>query len=377
MNNRRAYRSFQTFLQVLISRLRILILVCTLPSFVSVLPLYAQYGGYAGASVQIGFDASHSSLGNTGTAGWIPDTVNIVKRVKGPSLASSPYYNPALIAGIEHDIHVNVSIFELGLDRQYQSLSALIPLPPKAGLFIGLIRSGVHDIDARSLSGYPLGQIHTSEIQLQSAFGIRLSRIVHAGIGFKINRYNLHEDLKASTSVGLDLGMVVKLNRQSTLAISIQDLLAEHTWNSGDLYNLSQSANRVERLPTRFKAGYSSLIKNTQMSIEYEIRKESSEIKILNLYSSGSSRTQYIEQTETRMTNSQFLRAGISQSLHPTFRLNAGYEHTITHASLGHLLSTGFSLEVPQVDSFIIDYAFVKNTYGLNSMHIFTLRYIL
>ena len=371
------YRHGNVSFKAIVTRLGLWVIL--LMSMIGVLNTYsyAQYGGYAGAGVQIGFDATNSSLGNTGTAGWVSDSLLQGKRIYGPTLSSNPYFNPALVASTRDAVHVNLSLFELGFDRQYQSIGAQIPLPPKAGLFIGLIRSGVNDIDSRSLSGYPLGSIQTNDLQLQSAFGIRLSERAHAGIGFKINRYDLHEDLKASTSVGVDIGLLFKLTKTGFLAISIQDLLAEHTWNSGDLYNLSQSANRVEQLPTRFKVGYSTLAWDTQIATEYEIRQESSDITIRDIFSSGSSRTQYIEQKETRMTNSQFFRAGLSRSLHASFRLNLGYQHTLGSDYQGATISSGFSIQPPQMESFTIDYAFARNTTSLGSMHIFTLRYIL
>ena len=113
----------------------------------------AQFGGYAGSTATVGFDES-VALGDAVSAGF-----SRVERVDSTSLEVQPYYNPALAADLTAQTHLSLSVFQLGVDRHYQSVGARVALPPKAGLFIGLIWAGVQDIDTRSLSGYPLGMV--------------------------------------------------------------------------------------------------------------------------------------------------------------------------------------------------------------------------
>ena len=112
----------------------------------------AQFGGYAGSTLQLGFDAQSVALGDAVSTGFSRE-----ERVDSTLLEVQPYYNPALAANYTAQTHLSLSVFQLGLDRHYLSVGARVALPPKAGLFIGLIRAGVQDIDTRSLSGYPLG----------------------------------------------------------------------------------------------------------------------------------------------------------------------------------------------------------------------------
>ena len=331
----------------------------------------AQFGGYPGSAVQLGFDAQSVALGDAVSAGY--STHNLKDST---DLEVQPYYNPALAASYTSNTHISLNVFQLGLDRHYQSLGARLALPPKAGLFIGLIRAGVQDIDTRSLSGYPLGMVSTSDIQLQSAFGIRLTERVHAGIGFKINRADYHTEMKASTSVGVDLGMLVKLRQNTHWAFVVQDLLAEHTWNSGDLYNQHQSRNRVEPLPLRLKTSLSTYALRMHMLAEFEIKRFSSEITTRELFLSDGASVQYVEELETRFTRASFLRLAASRSLHPLFRIHMGWNRHLGGISSNEWRA-GFSLSMPFQPALKVDYGFSTSRHNLQSMHIFTLRYIL
>jgi hypothetical protein len=332
---------------------------------------HAQFGGYAGSSLQLGFDAQSVALGNAVSAGFSKHNP-----MDSTYLEVQPYYNPALAASNTSNTHFSLSVFQLGLDRHYQSLGARLALPPKAGLFIGLIRAGVHDIDTRSLSGYPLGMVSTSDVQLQSAFGIRLSEWVHAGIGFKINRTDYHAEMKASTSVGVDIGMLFKLSQHTHWAFVVQDLLAEHTWNSGDLYNQPQSRNRVEAMPLRLKTSVSTYVMDTNLFAEYEIKRFSSEVTTRELFLADGASVQYVETLETRFTSASFLRIAASRSLHPFFRLHMGWNRYLGGLSSNEWRS-GFSLSMPFQPALKVDYGFSTSSDHLKSTHIFTLRYIL
>lgn len=331
----------------------------------------AQFGGYAGSTLQLGFDAQSVALSDAASAGY-----SRIERVDSASLEVQPYYNPALAANYTDQTHLSLSVFQLGLDKHYQSVGTRIALPPKAGLFIGLIRAGVQDIDTRSLSGYPLGVISTSDIQLQSAFGIRLSENIQVGIGFKINRADYHSNVKPSTSVGMDLGVLLKLSRNTHWAFVLQDLLAEHTWNSGELYNQPQSRNKAEAMPLRLKTTMSIFVLGTQVFTEFEIKRFSTEVTTRDLLISDGAPVSYIEEPETRFTQASFLRLATSRSLHPLFRIHMGWNRYLPEQN-SNKWSAGFSLAMPFQPALKMDYGFSTNHNTLQSMHVFTLRYIL
>jgi len=355
----------------ILSRIVLTLITALLVGVMPYTLINAQFGGYAGSTLQLGFDAQSVAIGDAVSAGFSRE-----EHLDSTSLEVQPYYNPALAANYTAQTHLSLSVFQLGLDRHYLSVGARVALPPKAGLFIGLIRAGVQDIDTRSLSGYPLGMVSTSDIQLQSAFGIRLSENIQAGIGFKINRADYHRDMKPSTSVGMDLGIKIKLNPNTHWAFVMQDLLAEHTWNSGELYNQPQSRNRVEAMPLRLKTSLATLVIGTQVFAEFEIKRFSTEVTTRELFISDDTPISYIEDLETRFTRASFLRLAASRSLHPLFRLHMGWNQYLAEQN-ANKWSAGFSLSLPFQPALKVDYGFSTNRHTLQSMHVFTLRYIL
>lgn len=121
----------------------------------------AQNGGFAGAAFQSGFGPRGMAMSNAMGA--------------STSEGVYPYYNPALAAVFQENNQIDLSVSSMDFDRVYQNAGVHVQLPPNAGIAFGLIRAGVKDIDARSLSGYPNGTFDISEYQLNTAFGIRFS----------------------------------------------------------------------------------------------------------------------------------------------------------------------------------------------------------
>src|SRR5690554_6489480 len=172
------------------SMLRILSIV-----IITILGLHtaqAQNGGFAGSANRIGFGPKAMGMGNAMTA--------------TTSQGSFAHYNPALSALKQDFTQVQLGVSSLRFDRVHQTVGASFQLPPSAGLSVDLIRSGVNNIDGRTASGYSTGEFETSEYQLLAAFGMRMSDKLKAGIGFKLNYAKLHDDLKSSTSLGIDIG---------------------------------------------------------------------------------------------------------------------------------------------------------------------------
>lgn len=141
----------------------------------------AQNGGFAGAAFQSGFGPRGMAMSNAMGA--------------STSEGVYPYYNPALAAVFQENNQIDLSVSSMDFDRVYQNAGVHVQLPPNAGIAFGLIRAGVKDIDARSLSGYPNGTFDISEYQLNTAFGIRFSPKFYGGVGIKLNYANYHEEL--------------------------------------------------------------------------------------------------------------------------------------------------------------------------------------
>ncbi len=323
--------------------------------------LFAQNGGFAGAATRVGYGPRALSMANAFTA--------------TTSEGIYPYYNPALIAEPTGFKQLDLSVSSLEFDRVYQTIGTNFKLPPNAGISIGLIRTGVKDIDERSLSGYPLGSFDISEYQLFTAFGIKFSPKFNAGIGFKLNYAKYHSELPGATALGVDLGLLYKISDHLNFGFTIQDMLANYSWNSSSLYGSDQSRNVVNVFPTRYKMGLSYQRNEFTLSTEFEVQSYISEVTSRELFIDGSSTPSIIETTEEISTGSGIFRIGGSWKAHKRFSLRGGYKIMDTSNMKSGSLSTGFSVYLP-FDTFSpsIDYAFVIEPYNVANMHVFALR---
>jgi len=337
---------------------RILILLgVSLISFSS----FAQNGGFAGAGLSLGFGPRGMSLSNAMAA--------------STSEGIYPYYNPALAAYKKEGNQVDLSVSALDFDRVYQTASATFQLPPNAGIAIGIIRSGVKDFDERSLSGYPLGTFSISEYQLNTAFGLRFSERFYGGVSFKLNYADYHEDVSAATAVGVDIGILVRLTDYLNAAVAVQDMFANYTWNSGDLFGQSQSRNVVNNFPTRLKWALAYQVEDFSVNAEYELHTFGSEVRETEVFITEDGTPIPITELNTINTSSGALKFGGVWNAHERITLRSGYRITDTETSGTGSFSAGFSVHLP-FDNFApsIDYAFVQEPYGVANIHVFALR---
>ncbi len=322
---------------------------------------FAQNGGFAGNALSLGFGPRGMAVSNAMSASTFDGIY--------------PYYNPALAAFQMNGNQVDLSISALDFDRVYQTSSASFQLPPNAGIAIGIIRSGVNDIDERSLSGYPNGTFDISEYQLITNFGIRFSDKFFGGVGIKFNYANYHQELTPATAVGLDIGILYQFKNDLNFAMSVQDLFANYTWNSGDLYGQSQSRNVVNNFPTRIKWGFSYEKDLYAIQAEYELQIFESEVTTSEVFLESNGNPVSISGINSINTSSGNFKLGGSWIAHERFTLRAGYRISDTKENGSGSFSTGFSVHLPfDVLSPSIDYAFVSEPYGISNIHVFALR---
>ncbi len=323
--------------------------------------LCAQNGGFAGAAFQSGFGPRGMAMSNAMSA--------------STSEGIYPFYNPALAAVFQDEKQIDFSASSMDFDRIYQNLGAHFQLPPNAGIAFGLIRTGVKDIDGRTLSGYPNGTFEIAEYQLTTAFGIRFSEKFYGGVGIKLNYANYHEELTPATAVGLDLGMLYQISNVINVGVTVQDLFANYTWNSGDLYGQSQSRNVVNNFPTRLKWAVSYQKEKFNLNTEYELQIYSSEVSTNEIFINRTGIPISITNSETINTSSGKFKIGGSWLAHERFTLRAGYRITDTKTDGSNSISAGFSVHLP-FDRFSpsIDYAFIREPFGVSNFHVFALR---
>lgn len=319
----------------------------------------SQSGGFAGAPQRIGYGPVALGMSNAMTA--------------VTSQGTYAQYNPAHSALFQSYIPLQLSVSSLSYDRIHQTLGASFQLPPSAGVSVSLLRTGINDIDGRSLSGYPVDNFDVSEYQLHTAFGIRMSSKVNVGFGFKINYADYHQDLEPETSVGIDLGLLYKISSNVNFGFTIQDLFAEYRWNSAELYGQNESRNVVNKFPTRFKWGLAYQKEEFTISGEYEIQALTSEVEEEDTFISNG-RPNLISSLTELKTNAQQLRLGGAWNAHERITVRAGYSLSDLSNSNSWGASSGFSLYLP-FDKFSpsIGYAFVLEPNRISNMHVFSL----
>lgn len=329
-------------------------------AFVFPVELFAQNGGFAGASTRIGFSARGMAMSNAMSA--------------TTSEGAFSYYNPAHSALEVGNGQTDFTVGALQFDRVFQSTGIKFQLPPSAGISFHLLRTGVNDIDGRTQSGYHTENFDISEYQLASSFGIRLSERMNGGIGLKFGLANYHEDLDNPVSLGVDLGILYEISPTINFAASVKDLFANYSWNSQQLYNLDQSRNVVNEFPTRIIFGLAWQSQEITVSGDFEIQAYKSEITQEEVFIDNGQPT-VIGNTELINTSSTQFRLGTSWRAHERFTLRGGWNLPETTEIDSWGLSTGFSIHLPfDVFSPSIDYAFVMEPYRISNMHVFSIR---
>ncbi len=193
---------------------------------------FAQIGGTAGAYSRMGFGARGMAMGNALTAVTSGDAVS--------------YYNPATIPFAEYR-HASASFGILAFDRRLNFLSFTQPLGGKpdsltkkkplnrAGISVGIINSGVTNIDGRDSDGEPTGLLQTSENQAFLGFGTQFKNGLAIGVNVKYLYHHLYTDINSNT-FGVDVGLLFPLNDKMTIGASVKDIVSKYTWNTSAIY---------------------------------------------------------------------------------------------------------------------------------------------
>lgn len=222
---------------------------------------YAQLGGLPGAFARMGFSARGISMGNAMSSVTIGDV--------------SGYYNPALsVFQNEHLINLSYSFLSFDRTLNFISYTKNFKLPNQsqggAGITFSWINAGVNNIDARDGDGFKMDALSVYENQFSFAPSIRFSEKVALGVAFKMYYSKLYDGVK-STSLGFDIGAIVKPNDKLSFALSVKDLNSKYQWNTTSIYN-SNGATTTNKFPVLIDFGVSyALPKNFGViSAEFE-----------------------------------------------------------------------------------------------------------
>ena len=175
--------------------------------------------------------------------------------VLGPQAAdvfgdASPYHNPAL-APFQTGQGLEVSGALLSFDREWAAVQVGAPLRPRAGVAAGVVRGAVSGIDGRDASGYATGEFSTSDIAFFVAFGTRITETISGGLGLRLYRSSLFEDVRATTALGINAGLTARPTERLALGIVAEDLFASYNWNASSV----GGGTVTDRFPVRLRGG--------------------------------------------------------------------------------------------------------------------------
>lgn len=326
-----------------------LVLLCILPA------------GYvaaqaAGAFTRMGFGARGVAMGNA-LAG-------------DDSGLGSPYYNPALAPFItQQSLDISAAIMTLG--RELQFLQYATPLRPRAGIAAGVIHAGVRDIDGRDGSGYHTRNLSTDEYGFFLAFGVRTIKSVTVGVGLQLFYANLHDSVAPVTSIGIDVGMRVRVTGALSVGIVADDLLARYSWES----SASSGRSSSDRFPTRLRIGATHRLLSSKLLLaaEFESRFSSVEVRQRSVEIIGGTPREV--ETSTRLVWRES-RARLGAEYRPLdmFTVRGG----ATQLAGGIAPSAGFMFEqVVGALRIRAEYGVVLEPHALGAMHLVTLRFFL
>lgn len=299
----------------------------------------------AGAFARLGFGARGIALGNALAADF--------------SGRASPYYNPALAPLVPRQ-SLSASVGLLSFDRELQYLHFATPIRPSAGLAVGLTHAATNDIDGRDASGYRTETFSVDEYAFFLAFGTRFSESVSAGLALHLYRTDLADLVDPVRSLGVDVGLAVRLSERLSLGLAANDLLARYAWNTSDLYGSAGGRTLTDRFPVRLRAGlgYTWLDGRARLLAEAEGRLAARE------RATG----------EPENTATSRFRMGGTYAPVEVLTLHAGLDRLGAGAAANVRPSAGFSLDpsIGQLEG-RASYTFVYEANAAATMHVVTL----
>ncbi len=319
-------------------------------------------GQAAGSFARLGFGARGMAMSNA----LIADTGG----------NTSPYYNPAL-APFATGQNLQASAAFMTFDRELQFLQFASPLPPSAGVAVGLIHAGVSNIDGRSSSGYHTETLNTDEFAVFLAFGLKLGQRASIGLGLQVFRADYLADLEPVNSAGLDVGLTIQVTRDLRIGVVADDLLAKYLWDtSGVLSDGGKSTS--DNFPTRLRIGGRYALADGKASIvaEYESRVSTFEYRTRLVEEVGLEPVQVVQTNELQLQQNLF-RIGGEYKFAEQFAVRGGIDR-IGDTDGGIRPTAGFMLAQPLGSlTAWFEYAFALEPYATGTMHVLTLRLFL
>lgn len=312
-------------------------------------PKFSEMAVSPGAFSRIGFGARGIGMGNA------------MSSLTEGELVS--YYNPA-ITPFQENNSFQAGYSFLTLDRalnffnftrkfDFYSTKDTIAETRKprttAGLSIGIINSGVSNIDGRDNNGLPTGELSTSENQFFIGLAATVSQKLSLGISVKFYYYKLYEEI-TSNSLGFDVGALYRINENFNVSLAIADINSKYKWDTSPIYE-QEGIISEDKFPNLRKLGVSYRNKGIGILGSVEFENSSAETNIL--------------------------RAGVEYNIYDQFFIRGGVDQfNISNTDWPVKPSLGFSFFQPFGNLVVgVDYAFQIEQYSSADRHILSVSF--
>jgi len=312
-------------------------------------PKFSEMAVSPGAFSRIGFGARGIGMGNA------------LSSITEGELTS--YYNPAITpfqennsfqAGysfLSFDRALNYFNFTRRFDFYATKDTVAETRKPRttAGLSIGVINSGIRNIDGRDNNGLPTGELSTSENQFFIGLAARISEKFSIGLATKFYYYSLYEEI-SSTSLGFDVGALYKLNDNLNISLVLVDLMSKYKWDTSPVYQ-QEGIISEDKFPNLRKLGVS--YRNKELGLLGAVEFENSNAQ----------------------TN--ILRAGVEYNIYEKFFIRGGVDQfNLSNTDWPVKPSLGFSFFQPFGNLVVgVDYAFQIEQYSSADRHILSVNF--
>ncbi|HOJ37856.1 MAG TPA: hypothetical protein PLI27_07395 [Ignavibacteriales bacterium] len=323
---------------------KIILLSFLLINFVFSQSLSTKQGGF----VRIGYGAYGMSLGNA---------LSSVDNGYANSL-----YNPALSSfSVNNKLDLDYTFLSLDRKLNFLSFSKYFEKkqyrnekdPLRTAISIGLVNSGVSNIEERNDNGDFLRTISTTENLFFLNVSNQFSKKITFGITIKYYYYSLYKDVKAD-AVGVDLGLLYKFNPNLNFSFSIFDLNSAYRWDTSPIYR-EYGGNYKEDFPIikRFGLAYNNKVND---NISYLIACD------YDIYDS----------------KSKYLKMGLELSYDDLFFFRTGMDRLDFSNKDDYKYSFGFGIMQNMFNYNVrINYGYIVEPYSLENIHILGINVVL
>ena len=295
--------------------------------------------------------------------------------VADASGTASAWYNPSL-ASFTVRQYATLGYALLSQDRRFEGVQFAMPLRPRAGVTVGLLHTGVRNIDGRDQSGFHTGMISTGEFVGYLAFGLRFYSDWAAGIALRFYHHTLYESVSPAKSLGLSFGMVGRVSSALWVGWTLDDLLARYVW---DTSGSTEGARSSDRFPLRLRIGASYLLQGGRgvLTMEYESRVRRAEIQQYSWTVIGGRPVQTTYFRSVRLHQS-WMRIGGEYWIVPQVALRLGLDgfSFSEGRAIQPALGVGFRWNMEDIEGYAA-FASMREPYDNGWRHLLSLRFYL